>query len=167
MIQTYKILHDIDIIDKDKLFTTAQYQATRGQPYKLFKRRSRLNLRVNTFSKHFINNWNNLPAYVVNAPSVNAFKNRLNKHWHGYPSKFEATYYQTGQPTRGNRYQQASLQKGKQKSPGRATSRSRSQPPTPGGREKMTQINVCIANNQMHDKHKDRLPLPQARWSKC
>ena len=33
-------------------------------------------------------------------------------------------------------------QKGKQKSPGRATSRSRSQPLSPGGREKVTQINV-------------------------
>ena len=33
------------------------------------------------------------------------------------------------------------LIKDKQKSPGRATSRSRSQPPTPGGREKVTQIN--------------------------
>ena len=32
-------------------------------------------------------------------------------------------------------------------------------PPTPGGREKVTQINVCIANKQMHDKHKDQLPL--------
>ena len=55
------------------------------------------------------------------------------------------------------------LEKCKQKSPGRATSRSRSQPPTPGGREKVTQINVCIANKQMHDKHRDQLPLPQAR----
>ena len=33
MIQTYKILHNIDIVDKDKLFTTAQ--AIRGHPYKL------------------------------------------------------------------------------------------------------------------------------------
>ena len=32
---------------------------------------------------------------------------------------------------------------GKQKSPGRAISKSRIQPPTPGGREKVTQINVC------------------------
>ena len=53
--------------------------------------------------------------------------------------------------------------KGKQKSPGRATSRSRSQPLIPGGREKVTQINVCIANKQMHGKHKDQLTLPQAR----
>ena len=59
------------------------------------------------------------------------------------------------------------MQKGKQKSPGRTTSKSRSQPQTPGGREKVTQINMCIANKQMHDKHKDQLPLPQARLSKC
>ena len=54
MIQKYKILHDINIVDKDKLFTTAQYQAARGHPYKLFKRRSRLNLRANTFSNRVI-----------------------------------------------------------------------------------------------------------------
>ena len=50
-----------------------------------------------------------------------------------------------------------------QKNPGRATSRSRSQPLTPGGREKVTQINVCIVNKQMHGKHKDKLPLPRTR----
>ena len=112
MIQTYKILYNIDIVDKDKLFTTAQYQATRGHPYNLFKRRSRLNLRANTFSNRVINTWNNPSANAVNAPSVNAYKNRLIKHWHGHPSKFEATCYQTGQPTRGNRqrYQQVSSQ---------------------------------------------------------
>ena len=59
------------------------------------------------------------------------------------------------------------IRKGKQKNPGRATSSSRSKPLTLGGREKVAQINVCIANKQMHDKHKDQLPLPQARWSKC
>ena len=48
-------------------------------------------------------------------------------------------------------------QKGKQKSRGRDTSRSRSQPLTSGGREKVTQINMCIANKQMHDKHKAQI----------
>ena len=51
------------------------------------------------------------------------------------------------------------LLKGKHKSAGRAISRSRSQPLTPGGREKVTQTNVCIAIKQMHDKHKDQLHL--------
>ena len=54
------------------------------------------------------------------------------------------------------------MKKGKQESPGRGTSRSRSQPVTPGGREKVTQINVCIAK-KMYNEHKDQLPLPQAR----
>ena len=61
-------------------------------------------------------------------------------------------------------YWKYSIQKDKQKSPGRATSRSRSQPLTPAGRGKVTQINVYIANKHMHDKHKDQLPLPQARF---
>ena len=34
-------------------------------------------------------------------------------------------------------------------------------------KRKKWHINVCIANKQMYDKHKDQLPLPQARWSKC
>ena len=41
------------------------------------------------------------------------------------------------------------MKKGKQESQGRATSRSRSQSLIPGGREKVTQINVCIANKCM------------------
>ena len=53
------------------------------------------------------------------------------------------------------------LPKGKQKSPGRPTSRRRNQPPTPGGREKVTQINVCIANEQMRDKHKNSSLFPK------
>ena len=55
------------------------------------------------------------------------------------------------------------IKKGKQKSPGRASSKSRSQPLTPAGREKVIQINMCIVNKQMDDTHKDQLPLPQAR----
>ena len=35
MIQTYKILHGIDKIDNDELFTPAIYRATRGHSYKL------------------------------------------------------------------------------------------------------------------------------------
>ena len=42
-------------------------------------------------------------------------------------------------------------------------SKQKPQPnPTPGGREKVTQINVCIANKQLHNEHKDQLPLLKA-----
>ena len=33
--------------------------------------------------------------------------------------------------------------------------------------EKRTNTNMCKANKQMHEKHKDQLPLPQARCSQC
>ena len=51
MIQVYKILHDIDNVDKKKLFRMSTYTATRGHSLKLFKKRSRLNIRANTFFK--------------------------------------------------------------------------------------------------------------------
>ena len=36
--QVYKILHNIDKVDKSKLFTLSEYTATRGHSLKLFKR---------------------------------------------------------------------------------------------------------------------------------
>jgi len=36
-----------------------------------------LNLRKNFFTQRVVNDWNRLPSYVVEAPSVNVFKNRL------------------------------------------------------------------------------------------
>ena len=43
-----------------------------------------------------IDTWNSLPSNVVLAPSVDSFKSRLNKHWHGHPLKFEASCYVLG-----------------------------------------------------------------------
>ena len=96
LIQVFKILNNIDLVDKEKLFTIAEYRQTRGHPFKLFKRRSRLNIRANSFSNRVVNSWNTLPENVVNAPSLNAFKSRLNKHWYWHPNKFEAKCYQVG-----------------------------------------------------------------------
>ncbi len=95
MVETYKIMEEIDKIDKTKLFTMAKYKSTRGHSRKIFKRRSRLNLRANVFSNRICDNWNNLPEQIVSAPSLNAFKSRLNKHWHGHPTKFNPSCYDT------------------------------------------------------------------------
>ena len=45
--------------------------------YKFVKNRSRLNVRAHFFSQGVVNDWNKLPTDVVNANSVNSFKNRL------------------------------------------------------------------------------------------
>ena len=61
---------------------------TRGNSMKLTKTRSRLNIRGNYFSKRVVNLWNSLPEEVITAPSVDAFKGRLDRHWENLPSVF-------------------------------------------------------------------------------
>ena len=87
MIQVYKILNGIDKVDKDLLFTMSN-NPTRGHPLKIFKKRYRLRVRGHFFSNRVVDGWNDLPTEVVTAPSLNAFKSRLNKCWKGHPYKF-------------------------------------------------------------------------------
>ena len=68
MVQVYKVLHNIDKVDKDKLFQMATYSATRGHSLKLFKRRNRLNVRANYFSQRVIDQWNAFPESIVLHP---------------------------------------------------------------------------------------------------
>jgi len=42
---------------------------------------SRLELRRNFFSQRVVSHWNKLPTHVVEADTVNSFKNRLYKEW--------------------------------------------------------------------------------------
>nr|XP_054752847.1 uncharacterized protein LOC129258630 [Lytechinus pictus] len=89
MIQTYKVVHGIDWLDKDMFFSSITIEATRGHPYKLFKKRNRLDVRANAFGARIVCDWNSLPNEVVSAPSVNSFKARLdkfwNKEWYSHP----------------------------------------------------------------------------------
>ena len=94
MIQVYKILHGIDRVDKDKFFTLNRLAATHGHSLKLYKKRSRLMVRANCFSNRVVDTWNSLTEDIVNAPSLNAFKSRLNRFWreHPYSSIHPATH---------------------------------------------------------------------------
>ena len=100
VIQVYKIMHGIDKVDKDKFFTVYRYSATRGHSLKLFKKRSRLLVRANSFSNRVVDSWNSLTEDIVNAPSLNAFKSRLKRFWRGHPYKFSPSCYSPGQHTR-------------------------------------------------------------------
>ena len=48
----------------------------RGHSLKLVANRSRLSIRQNFFSQRVVRSWNCLPQNVIDAPSVNSFKNR-------------------------------------------------------------------------------------------
>ena len=100
MVQVYKIMNDIDKVDEDKLFTMSQYAGTRGHPFKIYKKRFRLNIRGNYFSNRIIDSWNELPENTVMAPTLNSFKSSLNKCWYRHPHKFNPWCYTPGKRTR-------------------------------------------------------------------
>ena len=81
MIQMYKIMSGMDRINPSDLFQLAPETSTRGHKWKVFKPRAAKEVRRSFFSQRVINNWNGLPDNVVNAETLNIFKNRLDKTW--------------------------------------------------------------------------------------
>ena len=78
----YKILTGRVNIDYTQFFTLAPtHHSTRGHSLRLYVSRSTLRLRQKFFSQGAVNDWNGLPQSVVDASSVNSFKNRLDKYW--------------------------------------------------------------------------------------
>ena len=77
LIQVFKLIKGVDNVDYREFFQLADYSRTRGHSFKITKVRSRLEIRRNFFSQRVVNKWNELPQYVVEAESVNAFKNSL------------------------------------------------------------------------------------------
>ena len=57
----------------------ATYEGTRNQGNKLAKRYSKTNIRKHTFTNRVGEEWNNLPKEVKEAPTLNTFKNRLDR----------------------------------------------------------------------------------------
>jgi len=82
LIQTYKILTGKERVDSQLFFPSAtDSHNLRGHSLKLFLPRRSTTARSTFFSTRVVSHWNSLPHHVVEAPSVNAFKNRLDKYW--------------------------------------------------------------------------------------
>ena len=62
---------------------------TSGHTYKIAKKYSRTDIRKYTFSNRIIESWNALPENVINANSVNSFKNRLDKILNNHPAMYD------------------------------------------------------------------------------
>ena len=71
----YRIMTNKIDIDKSVLFQMPQSAITRGHPLRVGVRHSNCNARKSFFSHRCVNKWNNLPRRVVEAPTVNNFKN--------------------------------------------------------------------------------------------
>ena len=81
MIEVYKILTGIYDPSVSPKLPLASESATRGNSFKIINRRCHYDLRKYSFCNRVTNLWNSLPDVVVTAPSLNTFKNRLDKHW--------------------------------------------------------------------------------------
>lgn len=89
MIETFKIVsakYDQDCIEG--IFKMREENVTRGNTRKIFKTRARLNLRKYSFSIRVVNNWNELPEWVVNADNIEKFEVYLDKFWKDQEQKF-------------------------------------------------------------------------------
>ena len=67
----------------------SERHSTRSHRYKVFPQRYRLNLRGNIFTLRCNSLWNTLPSYVVEATSINTFKNRLDRLWENQEVLFD------------------------------------------------------------------------------
>ena len=93
LLEIYKILngqYDKDTVQFIKLWKEeAKRTSPRGQQEKLYPQQSHLDLRKYSFTVRVTKYWNELPEYVINAPSINSFKNRLDKHYDQNPLKYD------------------------------------------------------------------------------
>jgi hypothetical protein len=78
-LEVYKHLHGIYKVDCTELLPldNRSGMVTRGHSLRLQKRDCRTALRANSFGMRVVNFWNSLPEGVVQAPSVNIFKQRF------------------------------------------------------------------------------------------
>ena len=77
MIQTFKIMRGFDRIDPAVFFKFLPSQVTRGHSFKIHKQHAQRQVRSQSYSIRVINDWNNLPAHVVNAETVTSLRRGL------------------------------------------------------------------------------------------
>jgi len=82
LIEVFKIVHQYyDLVTTSSLFTFSNNDITRGHNFKLTKTFSKTRQYQQFFTNRVVTTWNNLPTEAVNATSLNAFKNQIDKYF--------------------------------------------------------------------------------------
>jgi hypothetical protein len=81
LIEAFKIMTGKEQVDSEQFFQKSNTgHNLRGHSMKIVMKRCRTDTRKFFFSQRVVQHWNGLPQQVVDATSVNSFKNRLDKH---------------------------------------------------------------------------------------
>ena len=81
MIQVFKIAKKFyDPLSTDTIFNFSSSSRLRSHNHKISKQYVNKSKYANFFSNRVINEWNNLPDYIVNAKTINEFKNLYDNH---------------------------------------------------------------------------------------
>lgn len=108
MIETYKMTHglyDVDITRKFLKERSENKYNIRMHEYAVAREIWKTNLKRNAFKCRITDQWNNLSSHIVNAPTLNTFKNRLDQVWKSEDRMFKTEIdFQTVASARRNRY---------------------------------------------------------------
>ena len=81
MIETYKLLKNI----YDSLLPALKGSTTRGHSLKVLKERAETTIKAHSFTHRIVYDWKSLHEHAISAPSINAFKNRLDAFRKNHP----------------------------------------------------------------------------------
>ena len=82
MIEVFKIAHRL--YDENAVKGLIEFRvptSTRGHNFTIYKEKFVKDIKKYSFKSRITDQWNNLPTYVVNSPTLNTFKSRLDKIW--------------------------------------------------------------------------------------
>lgn len=81
MIQVYKIMHGLNDMKKNNLFTMKELETNlRAHNMRIHKKHAHLNIRKFRFTRCVVDTWNQLPMSAVNAPTINSFKSAVDAY---------------------------------------------------------------------------------------
>ena len=81
MIQMFKIMNGLVRMKVSELFNPIPSSTTRGHKQRVLRQRALKAARAKSFSQRTIQMWNCLPSNVIEAPSVDTFKKRIDESW--------------------------------------------------------------------------------------
>ena len=88
LIQLYRLVHKIDNLTPSK-FLTFRLTCTRGDKYKIFVTRCATNIRLHSFVRRTVRDWNGLRFDTKDAKTLNGFKNGLDRELREFRFSYE------------------------------------------------------------------------------